>query len=168
MNTAPEAAQDAVLTIDWEFVPSTTIAAGFHHVTPVWLDIDGTCPHHESEKPVPESNADRVSFAMDPAWAAGFGGEVLWVLAHLQDGGEELRVMRGEGEVMVCRAVAGYGEDGDLESMSACAGVGRVEAGEWWGAQADYDFGKHVAMVEGGKMAPVMGVALMYVMRDGD
>ncbi|AEO64122.1 d5cff490-3fb3-4135-bff6-fb71d2379c06 [Thermothielavioides terrestris] len=199
MNPSPTTAQAAVLTMDWEFVPCPRAAAsGFRNATPVWLDIDGSCLQHGSEVPVPAVGGGGggggggaqvpFSLAMDPPWTADLSGEVVLVLAHLQDGGVELDVWRGARTV--CRSVARYGEEErgrhgggggggggggrdavagrHLSGMSACERIGRVAPGDRWSVRADYDFARHAPVMEGAAPAPVMGTALMYVLEDGE
>ncbi len=52
--------------------------------------------------------------------------------------------------------------------MNSCAPVGRVEVGDEWGVTANYNLAEHVPLREGdGRLAPIMGINLMYVVKDG-
>ncbi|KAK3316258.1 hypothetical protein B0H66DRAFT_560838 [Apodospora peruviana] len=109
MNDKMEA-RDAVVTIDWEFVPaSSASSSSFKHATPIWLDIDGICPG-SSEVPVPDGGSSKVfSLSLSPPWTSSFSAEILWVMSHLHDGGETLQVTKNSSPV-VCDSVARYGE----------------------------------------------------------
>jgi hypothetical protein len=177
MNQSPQP-RPAVLTLDWEFLPS--LPADSLPTVPIWLDIDGVCGAHGSELPPP---ADQPVFAlaMSSPWTATLSGKVIFTAGHLHDGGTELEIVRGG--TTVCSSVARYGEEagfvgleqmGDgmememehISSMSGCAGLGFGE-GEEWAVRAKYDFGRHEPMMDGGKAAGVMGIALMYVAKEG-
>ncbi|KAK3995860.1 hypothetical protein QBC44DRAFT_14689 [Cladorrhinum sp. PSN332] len=158
-----------VLTVDWEWVPASG-AEGFKKLTPVWLDIDGTCSLRNSEVPVSREEPE-ASLKIEPAWKAGFGGKVVWAGGHLVDGGDTLEVTKNG--TVVCEMRAGYEHDGaefkkeHLSSLGSCDSVGRMEVGDEWGLTANYNFTKHAPMEErSGNPAPVMGVSLMYVVRD--
>lgn len=212
----------AIISIDWEFVPSAAAvmaSSAFASVTPLWLDIAGTCGENGSEVAVPiitnttatsntstgamgSTPADAFSLVMDPPWTSNFSAKVLLALGHLHDGGIDFQVIAKETnkDAVVCNSVAGYGEsagyvvdhpvhhhDGDdddddhdhesqhfmteaaLSSMSSCAASGvRIKAGEKWSVQANYNFTQHAATHshEDGMPAPVMGITLMYVVKD--
>lgn len=183
-----ETEREALLTIDWEWVPASS-AEEFRRLTPVWLDIDGLCFLRNSQAPIPRGE-NEVSLKMEPAWKADFAGEVVWTGGHLTDGGDTLDLTRNG--VVVCEQKARYGEregyievdgsynNGDygygheaearehLSSMTSCASVGRIEVGDEWAVAANYNFSKYVPMREGdGRLAPVMGINLMYVVKDG-
>lgn len=109
MNLAPQP-REAVVVIDWEFVPISSAPADFKHATPLWLDIDGACSLRASQVPVPDNGATKIfSLSMTPPWKATFAADtILWVMSHIHDGGENLLVTRNG--VTVCDSVAGYGE----------------------------------------------------------
>ncbi|KAK3941596.1 hypothetical protein QBC46DRAFT_407063 [Diplogelasinospora grovesii] len=182
LMNALNAPQNVVVTFDWEYVPSPP--SDFMGVIPVWLDVDGGCPAHGSEVPVP-ANQTAFQLGMDPPWTAPFEGDIVWIGSHLHDGGEALSIFRNMN--IMCYSVAVYGEipgyidpmppmnmsgvegmDGmgmdvvHISSMGACEG-GRVEVGDQWSVGAAYNFTAHPGMMEGGKPAPVMGISLMYV-----
>ncbi|KAK4166449.1 hypothetical protein QBC43DRAFT_18303 [Cladorrhinum sp. PSN259] len=180
-----------LLTVDWEWVPASS-AEGFGKLTPVWFDIDGVCSLRGGEVPVSMERPE-VGLKMDPVWRADFAGDLVWIGGHLDDGGETLEVTRNG--TVVCEMRAGYeGAEGSLEvgsgrgndgsygpgvvepakehlsSMSSCALLGRMEVGDEWGLTANYNLTKHKPTEErsaSGQLALVMGVALMYVVRDG-
>jgi hypothetical protein len=97
--------RDAVVTIDWEFIPS--IPADFKRAVFVWLDVDGPCLQRGGEVPIPEG-AKAFSLEMNPPWTADFSGDVLQLASHMHDGGDEQLVIRN-GNV-ACTAKARYGE----------------------------------------------------------
>lgn len=109
--------RDAVVAIDWEYVPMSA-APEFKHATPLWLDIDGSCSTRASEVPVPENGNVKVfSLSMTPPWKATFSADtILSVGSHLHDGGDNLLVTRNG--VTVCDGVARYGETEGYVSTS--------------------------------------------------
>ncbi|KAM7188609.1 hypothetical protein V8F20_010496 [Naviculisporaceae sp. PSN 640] len=196
MNELPQA-RDAIVVIDWEFVPlssSATTAAEFKHATPLWLDIDGACSLRGSEVPVP-TDKKIFSMSMSPPWKATFAADtILWVMAHIHDGGENLVVTRNG--VEVCDAVAGYGESEGyvsmvlhehvagaggghmgkrhttrtphVSSLSSCSPVGKekVQVGDEWSVVANYNLEKYAATSEGDGLAPIMGISMVYVVKN--
>lgn len=189
------APRDAVVTIEWEFIPSQP--SSFRPATFIWLDADGPCLERGGEVPVPEGQAV-FNLSMNPPWTADFSGDILQIASHMHDGGEELLVKRN-GEV-VCEGKARYGEkpgyvsSGDhsdhegggeggghhhgrdlgrrhedmphISSITSCWGQGRVEKGDKWGLEARYNLTRHSAMAMGGHLEPVMGISMVYVARD--
>ncbi|KAM7224124.1 hypothetical protein V8F06_000597 [Rhypophila decipiens] len=196
--------RDAVIVLDWEYVPSPAAAAAadFKHATPLWLDIDGACSPRGSSVPVPDNGTTKAfSLTMTPAWKATFSADtILLVGSHLHDGGDNIVVTRN-GEV-VCDSVAKYGEtdayvstsvhehgtggtagghEGQVmekrhttktphvSSISSCSyplGAHKVEVGDEWSVRANYDLGKYKAMSEGGGLAPIMGISMLYVIKN--
>ncbi|KAK3349995.1 hypothetical protein B0T25DRAFT_254938 [Lasiosphaeria hispida] len=183
MNEA-RSAKDVLVKIDWEFVKSPP--ADFKAVTPVWLDVDGPCLPRNGEVPLPE-NATVFNLVMNPPWKANFSGEVLWVIPHLHDGGDSLKVMKNN--AVTCDSLPGYGETPGfrtpevehghhgrtakrheemlhISSMTVCDKIQRIEVGDTWGVKADYNLTKHAPQGEGDHLAPVMGIAVLFVVRD--
>ncbi|KAM7199454.1 hypothetical protein V8F33_004481 [Rhypophila sp. PSN 637] len=191
--------RDAVIVLDWEYVPSP--AVDFKHATTLWLDIDGACSPRGSSVPVPDNGTTKVfSLTMTPAWKATFPADtILFVGSHLHDGGDNIIVTRN-GEV-VCDSVAKYGETDayvstsvhehgtgsstgahevqvmekrhttktpHVSSISSCSPLGahKVEVGDEWSVRANYDLGKYKAMGEGGGLAPIMGISMVYVIKN--
>ncbi|KAK1759558.1 hypothetical protein QBC47DRAFT_292019, partial [Echria macrotheca] len=104
MNEANQT-REVFVTVDWEYVPSPS--ADFQVITPVWLDVNGTCFEHGSEVEVPV-NQTTFSLVMNPAWTSPFAGEVVEIMSHLHDGGQDVLVYKNGG--VVCNAKARYGE----------------------------------------------------------
>ncbi|KAK5662012.1 hypothetical protein OQA88_10123 [Cercophora sp. LCS_1] len=104
MNQA-SVTRDAVVTIDWEFIPS--IPSDFRQAVPVWLDVDGTCITRGSEVPVPEGSSAFTLVQKEP-WTAQISGDVLLMMSHLHDGGDNVEVVRNG--LVSCNAKARYGE----------------------------------------------------------
>lgn len=146
-------------------------------MTPIWLDIDGACQPHGSQVTATQDAAGSAHFAMDPAWTSDINGDVLAVVSHIQDGGEEVHVTKsGDGNV-VCRSTAGYGQGAEfvssdgaqhLSSLGTCGGSGRMQGGEQWAVKADYNFKRHVPLMEGSTISGVMAFSVVYVMKDGE
>ncbi|KAK4665969.1 hypothetical protein QC763_407975 [Podospora pseudopauciseta] len=229
MNTA-HITQEAVIAVDYEFVPLSdlSVEAGMKKVTPVWLDVDGTCSPDAGAVTVPRGVGERFSLEMEPAWRSDISGDIVYVVGHVHDGGTGVEVRRNGGVVCDGRAKYGetegyisdeghsggygYGDDGHVDrrqwralgkgksrekkkgkgkgtvpdyddgdeelstpprqglhisSISTCTLPGRMEKGDEWTVEANYDFTKHAPMVHGGGLAPVMGISLMYVVEDG-
>ncbi|KAB5543063.1 hypothetical protein GE09DRAFT_237012 [Coniochaeta sp. 2T2.1] len=168
MNEVPQP-RDAILTIELQYLP--TVPLGFKPLTPIWLDIDDEfgCGERGSELPPPD-DTETFSFGMDDhhPWTVPFDGTVVLVGGHIHDGGLNLEFRR-DGEV-VCDSVARYGEsegyvDGrmaHISSMGTCTGI-EVRRGERWTVRANYDFGRWMPMMEGERVASVMGIGLLYV-----
>ena len=164
MNEVPET-RDAVVTVEFEYLPAQT--RGVQPVRTVWLDIDGVCDANNAEVPPP---TDRTTFslAMEDHWTMSLSGEVVSFMNHLHDGGLSLQVIKS-GKT-VCDSAARYGESAGfvdakmphISSMSECPDL-TVQEGEKWWVKARYDFDKHSPMMEGSTPAPVMGIALLYI-----
>ncbi|KAK5107550.1 hypothetical protein LTR62_001038 [Meristemomyces frigidus] len=155
MRTTP---QEVQLSMLWDYIPS--IPHDFKQAVPYWLDISG-CGN--SEMP---AFADQKFHYSSPAVPAGFDGEVVFIAAHLHDGGTEVSVLRNG--IRACTAYATYGSSGDgaahITTMQTCLNVGRVKKGQRWAVTAEYDTVMHKPMVTNeGALEPVMGIALAYV-----
>lgn len=164
MNEVMEA-RDAVLTIDWEYLPGRP--RDHKLVTLVWLDIDGVCSIHGSELH-PPNDMTIFSFEMQEPWmtTTSAAGEIIVGFGHLHDGGVDIQIIKN-GET-IFDSIARYGEsagyvqvtememDGKkmamemthISSMSELSNI-KTEAGDRWTVKANYDFGKHQAMMEG-------------------
>ena len=53
-----------------------------------------------------------------------------------------------------------------LSSLSSCINVGRMEAGDLWSVQGDYNISKHKPMGGEGHLEPVMAIAFVHVAED--
>lgn len=53
-----------------------------------------------------------------------------------------------------------------VSSLSTCTNLGRMEVGDLWSVQGDYNIVKHTPMGGAGHLEPVMGIALLYVAED--
>jgi len=53
-----------------------------------------------------------------------------------------------------------------VSSLSTCTNLGRMELGDLWSVQADYNIVKHKPMGGEGHLEPVMGISLLYVAED--
>ncbi|KAK1836698.1 hypothetical protein QBC39DRAFT_247005, partial [Podospora conica] len=176
------AARDVVITVDWEFVPS--VPSDFKHVTPVWISADGPCLPLGGEVPIP-ANQTAFTLAMDPAWKSTIAGEIIGAFSHAHDGVEQVRTLRN-GQV-VCSSKVRYGETPGyggghhhgrrslgrrhediprVSSLSTCTNVGRIEVGDLWSVQADYNLVRHKPMGGEGHLEPVMGISIMHVIED--
>ncbi|KAK0672081.1 hypothetical protein QBC41DRAFT_383457 [Cercophora samala] len=130
INTA-HVPQDAIVVIDYEFVPlsESSVEAGFKKVTPIWLDLDGTCSLNAGAVPVPVPKGvvgDVFSLEMEPRWRSDVSGEVVFVMGHVHDGGTGVEVVRNGG--VVCRGEARYGE-----TEGYISGPGHDDDGEYGG-----------------------------------
>jgi len=117
--------RDAVVTIDWEFIPS--IPADFKRATLVWLDVDGPCLERGGEVPVPEG-AKAFSLEMNPPWTAQLSGDVLQVINHMHDGGDDQLVVRNGATACIGKArygeKPGYVSQGDHSDHGSSGGGG--------------------------------------------
>jgi len=164
MNEVPET-RDAVVTVEFEYLPAQSHE--FRPVKTVWLDIDGVCDENRAEVP-PPANLTTFSLGMEDHWTMDLSGEVVSFMNHLHDGGLNLQVIRN-GKT-ACDSAARYGESTGfvdakmthISSMSECPDL-TVQRGEKWWVKANYDFVKHSPMMEGSTPAPVMGIALLYI-----
>jgi len=100
-----QATRDAVVTIEWEFIPS--IPAGFKRAALIWLDVDGACLPRGGEVPIPDG-AKAFTLEMNPPWTAQLSGDILQMASHMHDGGDELLVLRNNN--VACTGKARYGE----------------------------------------------------------
>lgn len=184
MNETPENVT-VVMTIDYEFISASPFPPAFQNLTSVWLDV-GSC--HDSDVPVQGNSTFTLS--TPSSWtlpATGLykyaAGRMIFLEGHLHDGGEHIEIMRNEDE-LICDSVADYGgspgfvgNEGDMKhisSMTSCGGdipskkTGIAKVGESFGLRAHYDMSSHDGMREAdGKLAPVMGIALMYLAPGG-
>lgn len=53
-----------------------------------------------------------------------------------------------------------------ISSISLCTGVGRFETGDKWSVTANYNLTKNAPTMIGSHSEPVMGISLMYVVKD--
>ncbi len=182
MNDADQE-RDAVLTMDWEWIPAKI--PGFKPVTTVWLDVAGVCDSSKipsSEVTIPDG-AKVFNLTMVPNWTSTLAGEIILMGSHIHDGGVDGLIYKN-GHV-ICRSVAGYGETpqfispmGDMagmedmdmvhiSSMTTCEGSLRTEIGDVWSTIASYNLTAHPPMLESAtKLAPVMGISLVYIVAD--
>jgi hypothetical protein len=168
MNSHEES-KTAVLTITYEYIPYQ--AHDFVNTIPIWMDAGGC----HSDVAVP---TDQISFEVEsPIWISRINGRVVTVVSHLHDGGVHIR-LRKNGE-SVCESKAEYGMATEFEyhsqgmdmshitAIPACFGVGKMGVGEQWSVKVHYNLEKHQPMLEhDGKAAPVMGIAIAYVVED--
>ncbi|KAK0742343.1 hypothetical protein B0T21DRAFT_381975 [Apiosordaria backusii] len=140
MNTA-HVPQDAIIVIDYEFVPLSdlSVEAGFKKVTPVWLDVDGPCSPNAGAIPVPAGVVgEKFTLEMEPKWKSDISGDVLFVMGHVRDGATGLEVVRSssdgagiEGGETVCNGEVRYGEEeGDVDIAGEDHGHGRGDGGD--------------------------------------
>ncbi|KAK4183052.1 hypothetical protein QBC35DRAFT_544984 [Podospora australis] len=180
LNTTPFPS-DAIIAIDYEFVPASLATdSGFKKVTPVWLDVAGLCSSEIFTAQVPASRTSpEFSLSMAPAWEADLSGDIISVTGHVNDGGENIEFSRNG--TVVCDSRASYGDtSGDwgyagyqkttehISSMSTCSfETGRIENGDLFSVTANYNLTKHRGLEDArGKLSPVRGVGLMYVIKD--
>jgi hypothetical protein len=172
--------QTAVVTITFEYVPG--LPAGFSKVTPVWLDI-GPCG---GDSVMPAFNETTFQYTSIP-WIANATGRITCAIGHLHDGGTHLNIL--DNNVTICDAVAAYGQipgyvdpPGDpmdnmagmssammanmgkhISSISECS-TGQVNLGDNLTVTAYYNTTEYMPMMDtDGTLAPIMGIALLYV-----
>lgn len=181
-----EESRDAAVVLDWEFVPKTP---GFKQASVLWLDIDGACTTRGSEVPVPDNGAAKVfSLSMTPPWKATFSADILFILSHLHDGGETLQTTKNG--ATVCDSAAKYGESEGyvsttihehggakekrhtvksphVSSMNSCfLPKDKILPGDEWTVRANYNMTNHKGNLHGGGLAPVMGISMVYVVKN--
>ena len=170
--------QMAVVTITYEYIPSPP--AQFAKVTPLWLDI-GNCNGSD----VPPLTNTTFEYTMNP-WKSTVQGRITALGSHLHDGGINLMTMKNN-ETMLCNGVASYGQTpgyigtnemsvvpgmngmpmdnltmSHVSSISTCSG-GTIEMGDMLSIKANYDFTKHMAMMNtDGSLMPVMGKIFLH------
>ncbi|KAK0641118.1 hypothetical protein B0T16DRAFT_393452 [Cercophora newfieldiana] len=129
--------RDTITVIEYEFIPS--IPADFKRAALVWLDVDGPCLQRGGEVPVPEG-AKAFSLEMNPPWTSQLSGDVLQLVSHMHDGGDEQLVLRN-GNV-ACAAKARYGEKPGYVSSGDHSnhGGGPVEGGGGGGHHDGHGF----------------------------
>ena len=172
MNSAMDP-QTAVVTITYEYIQSPP--SQFAKVSPIWLDV-GNC-NGSDVAPLTNTTFD---LTMIP-WKSTVSGRITAMGSHLHDGGINLVTMKNN-ETMLCDSTAAYGQTPGyvgisdmsisssmngtpmdnmtmthVSSMSTCSG-GTIEAGDMISITANYDFTKHMAMLNNdGTLMPVMG-----------
>jgi hypothetical protein len=172
--------QTAVVTITFEYVPG--LPAQFSKVTPVWLDI-GPCG---GDSEMPAFNETTFQYTSTP-WAANAAGRITCTIGHLHDGGTHLNIT--DNNATICDAKAAYGQTpgyidppGDpmdnmagmspammanmgmhISSISECS-TGQVNLGDKLSVTAYYNTTEYMPMTDtNGTLAPIMGIALLYV-----
>ena len=174
MNMTPEPL-DAVLTLTYEYIPLSQLDrdSQFSATTPLWLDIGGC--KGGSDKPAKPN----TTFSYDcPTWKSTVSGEIVFVGAHLHDGGTHLAIRRND--EIICDSVATYGGDPAYVSppmvgmpgtemehisyQSACPNVGALSVGDTMNITAYYDTARRAPMVgNDGSLEPIMGISIVYV-----
>ena len=163
--------QTAVVTITYEYIPSPP--SQFAKISPIWLDV-GNC----NSSDVPPLTNTTFDYTMNP-WRSTVQGRITAIASHLHDGGINLKTMKNN-KTMLCDAIASYGQTpGYVEiggmsmssdsmpmenmtmthvsSISVCSN-GTIEVGDMISITANYDFTKHMAMLNSdGSLMPVMG-----------
>jgi hypothetical protein len=176
MNETPKNVS-AVLTMDYEFIPANPFPAAFQSLTSAWLDVGGC---RNSDVPAlrnPTFTLDTPASWVVPENLFPYGsGRVVFTEGHLHDGGTHVEILRNDNTV--CNSSATYGAtsgfvDHDMthiSSMTSCGGNepsiedNVVREGEKFDLRAHYDMDSHKGLTEpDGTLAPVMGIAIMYM-----
>jgi hypothetical protein len=175
MNETDDPRQ-AVLTIDWEYVPAGDAAKNFKGVSPFWIDIDGSCGAFTNGSEYAAPNDNVFQAAIEP-YTSNVTGQVRFILNHLHDGGIHQQVTKN-GKIL-CDGSAKYGQSpgfyspmegmpdmagvAHISSLGGCFDVGQTVPGDQWSGTAFYDFTAHEGMMQGTSLAPVMGIAVLFI-----
>ncbi|KAH8797547.1 hypothetical protein F5882DRAFT_475323 [Hyaloscypha sp. PMI_1271] len=172
MNTAM-VNQTAIVTITYEYLPS--LPSNFHKVTPIWMDITGC---GGSEAPAKNDTAFQYT---SPVWTANATGRVTSAIGHLHDGGVHLDITKNNSTM--CDCAAAYGQDPGyvdpsgmsmpgmpmmnmgmhISSLSECS-TGQINLGDKLTVTAFYNTTEYMPMTNtDGSLAPIMGIALLYL-----
>jgi hypothetical protein len=172
MNTAMEN-QTAVVTMTYEYLPG--LPSSFQKVTPIWLDITGC---GDSEEP---AKNDTIFQYTSPVWTANATGRIAAAIGHLHDGGVNLDITQNNSTM--CDFEAAYGENPGyidasamnmpgmpmgnmgmhISSLSECS-TGQVNLGDNLSVTAFYNTTEYTPMTDtDGSLAPIMGIALLYL-----
>jgi hypothetical protein len=176
MNENPQN-RSAVLTVDYEFIPANPFPPSFQNLTSAWLDVGG-CRNSD----VPVVNNSTFTINTPTSWTVPNNlfphgsGQTIFTEGHLHDGGTHVEILRND--ETICTSSATYGGtsgfvDSDMahiSSMTSC-GVNEpsvednvVREGEKFDLRAHYDLSSHKGLLEpDGTMAPVMGIAIIYM-----
>ncbi|KAE9973059.1 hypothetical protein BLS_003770 [Venturia inaequalis] len=171
--------QDEVVYITQTYdILDGPLPAGWKETKTVFLDVK-SCGTSESSPPDGKS-----SFLLESKpWIPNIQGKILNAGGHLHDGGAYVDVFANSTDKL-CQSVARYSEkpeyiwrgtsmDGEkvakdhISSMGGCetkqlAGK-EMNRDQSWVIQAQYDFNQKAGNEEGGKMAEVMGIAIVLV-----
>ncbi|KAK4497346.1 hypothetical protein PRZ48_011797 [Zasmidium cellare] len=157
MNMGTEEVEVEV-SVTWGVVEG---AEEMGRVMPYWLDIGGC---GSSERPA--ANASIFSYTSPAVTSEEISGKIVFIGAHLHDGGEKLSVLRN-GEA-ICTSTPEYRND-HISSMPPCVDAGVVSKGDEWRIRADYDTYTYAPMLNAdGSLEPIMGIALAYVLQSDD
>lgn len=154
------------------------LPAGWKETKTVFLDVK-SCGTSESSPP-----AGQQSFLLESKpWTPNIEGKILNAGGHLHDGGVYVDLTANATDKL-CRSTARYSEkpdyiwrgttmDGEkvardhISSMGGCETkelAGReMKRDQSWVIKAQYDFNQKAGNEEGGKMAEVMGIAIVLV-----
>ncbi|KAF2402483.1 hypothetical protein EJ06DRAFT_341742 [Trichodelitschia bisporula] len=177
MNMNHEA-QIGYVTVTYDIVEGHP--ENFREIKPVWLDA-ALCTGTGSEITAPQQSG-KFSVVAEP-WVATFDGAILGIAGHVHDGGVGVR-FEVDGQ-HVCDSVATYGSTSGsispkpmmgggatvhVSAMSTCIGpllpVKELKKGQKWTLIADYDYDKHLGILEeDGKQSDIMGIALLFALR---
>jgi hypothetical protein len=119
--------RNASVVIEWDYVPAAT--AQFAPLTPIWIDIDGSCGSfvNFSNVPVP-ADTPVFNFTMATPYTANLTGDVHSIFNHLHDGAVGLEVSLNGNRM--CYGSAGYGESpGYISPMKAMPAPGEAGTG---------------------------------------
>lgn len=176
MNETPRNLS-AIVTIDYEFIPANPYPAGFQNLTSVWLDVGGC---DTSDVPAKENTVFTLS--TPTPWTVPHDSRIIFAAGHLHDAGTHIEVLRNKDDV-ICNSIATYGATSGfvdehmkhISNMTSC-GVAEpsverniVRKGDGLDLRAYYDLEKYGGMREAdGSLAPVMGIAILYLVPGGE
>jgi hypothetical protein len=154
------------------------LPAGWKETKTVFLDVK-SCGTSESSPP-----SGKTNFLLESKpWTPNIEGKILDAGGHLHDGGVYIDLTANSADKL-CRSTARYSEkqdyiwrganmDGEkiardhISSMGGCETkelTGReMKRDQRWVIKAQYDFNQKAGNEEGGKMAEVMGIAIVLV-----
>jgi hypothetical protein len=168
MNTG-KMAQSTYLTLTFEYVMVNQDKEAWKKIKPVWLDVGGC--NTSDQRAVKDST---FQYSMQDPWTADFSGSIAFIGGHLHDGGTHLEVTKN-GKV-ACDCIAEYSADAvsvgidapmGLSAITTCEQDMSMKPGDKWSLNAFYNTTAHAPMIEiHDELAPVMGIALVYVAVD--
>jgi Stress up-regulated Nod 19 len=180
MNSTPKNIT-TILTIDYEFIPASPYPVAFRNLTSVWLDVGGC-----DDSDVPVQGNSTFTLSTPSSWTMPASdlyrlnaGRIVFAEGHLHDAGTHIEILKNSDE-SICDSIATYGAtpgfvEKDLgmqhiSNMTSCGGdvpspeSNIVKAGDRFDLRAHYDMTTHKGMRESdGTLAPVMGIAIMYL-----
>jgi hypothetical protein len=162
-------AQSTYLTLTFEYVELKQDKQSWSKISPIWLDVGGC---GDSDQPATKDSS--FQYSMQDPFTANFSGSIPFIGGHLHDGGTHLEVLKNDN--VLCDCVAEYSADAVSAGIDAPMGLSRISTceqdmsmkqGDLWSLRAFYNTTAHAPMMEANKiLAPVMGIALIYVAID--